>query len=92
MQPIRPAIRRHAIFKREYRRAARAADFHTLTSAAQWALLRAEVLAGAPDGKSSLLEILDSRESRRDEVLARLEAAHRLDAQLKRESSSERPE
>jgi hypothetical protein len=70
----RPTIRRHAIFKREYRRAVAAtADFHTMTPAAQWALLREEVLAGAADGQSSLLDMLDSREPRRDEVLAGLE-------------------
>jgi hypothetical protein len=72
----RPTIQRHAIFKREYRRVvAASADFHNMTPEAQWALLRGEVLAGAGDGPSALLDMLDSRESRRDEVLAGLEEA-----------------
>ena len=72
----RPTIRRHAIFKREYRRAVAAtADFHNMTPAAQWALLREEVMAGATDGQPGLLDMLDSRESRREEVLAGLEEA-----------------
>ncbi len=76
MQQGRPTIRRHAIFKREYRRVvAASADFHNMTPAAQWALLRGEVLAGTPEGGNALLDMLDSRESRRDEVLAGLEEA-----------------
>ena len=71
-------IHRHAIFKREYRRVvARTVDFHNLTASEQWALLRGEVLAHAPEDDSALLAILDSREPRRDQVLAGLEDARR---------------
>jgi hypothetical protein len=76
---VHPTIRRHAIFKREYRRiVARTADFHNLTAAQQWALLRGEVLAGAVKDDSALLAVLDSREPRREQVLAGLEDARRL--------------
>jgi hypothetical protein len=69
-------IRRHAIFKRQYRRVVAAAEnFHNLTPEGQWALLRAEVLAESPDGQSPLLAVLDGRADRRDEVLAGLEEA-----------------
>jgi hypothetical protein len=69
-------IRRHAIFKRQYRRVvASAENFHNLTPASQWALLRAEVVAEAPAGQSPLLAMLDGRADRRDEVLAGLEEA-----------------
>jgi hypothetical protein len=67
-------IRRHAIFKRQYRRVVAAApDFHNMTPAAQWTLLRTQVVAEAATGASALIDVLDSRESRRDEVLASLE-------------------
>lgn len=74
-------VRRHAIFKRPYRRVvASAGDFHNLTSEAQWALLRAQLIAEAATGEPSLLDVLDSRESRRDEVLANLEEGRRQDS------------
>jgi hypothetical protein len=74
------AIRRHAILKHQYRRAVRSTpDFHTMNAAAQWAVLRAEVLADTTPAGASLLEILNSREPRRDEVLAALEGAHQAD-------------
>jgi hypothetical protein len=67
-------IRRHAIFKRQYRRVVAAApEFHNLTAAAQWTLLRTQLVAEAATGASALVDVLDSRESRRDEVLASLE-------------------
>jgi hypothetical protein len=74
-------VRRHAIFKHQYRRAVAAAnDFHNMTPVAQWAVLRAQLVAEAATGTSSLLDVLDSRESRRDDVLARLEDGRRRDA------------
>jgi hypothetical protein len=67
-------IHRHALFKRQYRRAVAAtAGFHDLTAARQWAALRAQVQTDATDAGSTLLETFDSRESRRDQVLAALE-------------------
>ena len=72
------AVRRHAIFKKPYRRVVDAANgFYNMSPAAQWALLRAQLVADAASGESSLLNVLDSREARRDEVLARLEEGHR---------------
>ena len=72
-------IRRHAILKRHYRRAVAAApDFHTMTHSEQWALLRNEVVANFTPGPKNLLEIMDSRESRRDVVLAALEEARQM--------------
>jgi hypothetical protein len=77
----RPAIRRHAILKRQYRRVVAAAtDFHNMTPAGQWALLRAQVVAEAATGESSLVDTLDSRESRRDEVLSSLEDGRQQDS------------
>lgn len=73
--PSRPAwIRRHAILKVPYRRAVdRTADFHTLSPAGQWSVLREQVAAdGSPQGQA-LLRILDDREPRRDDVLVALE-------------------
>jgi hypothetical protein len=68
------SIRRHAILKRHYKRAVAAApDFHSLSSTAQWALLRDQVQADITPAGPTLLEILDSRASRRDEVIAALE-------------------
>jgi hypothetical protein len=49
------------------------ADFHNLNAASQWTALRAQVQADATAQRSTLLETLDSRASRRDEVLAALE-------------------
>ena len=73
-------IRRHAIFKRQYRRVVAAVtDFHNMTPQAQWSLLRAQVFAEAITGESALLETLDQRASRRDDVLAGLEAGRRHD-------------
>jgi hypothetical protein len=75
------AIRRHAIFKHQYRRVvANAADFHRMPLAAQWTLLRAQVVAESSGGQSPLVEMLDSRESRRDEVLAKLEDGRQQDS------------
>lgn len=74
-------VRRHAIFKNQYRRVVAAADgFHGLTPADQWALLRAQLVSEAAAGEPSLLDVLDSRESRRDDVLAGLEDGRRQDA------------
>jgi hypothetical protein len=85
MQNHSVAVRRHAIFKHPYRRAVAAADdFHNLTTAAQWALLRAQLAAEAASGAPSLVDVLDSRESRRDDVLAKLEHARRQDAAVAR--------
>ena len=50
-----------------------------MNAAAQWASLRAEVLTDTTPAGASLLEILNSREPRRDEVLAALEGAHQAD-------------
>jgi hypothetical protein len=73
-------IRRHAIFKRQYRRVVAAtAEFHSLPVTAQWSLLRAQLVTEAAAGRSSLVEVLDSRSSRRDEVLAGLEDARQQD-------------
>lgn len=80
MQNPSIAVRRHAIFKHHYRRAVAAAnDFHNMTPVAQWALLRAELVAEAALGASPLVDVLDSRASRRDEVLARLEEGRQRD-------------
>jgi hypothetical protein len=82
MQDRAIPIRRHAIFKRQYRRVVNgASDFHNLTAAAQWSLLRGQLIAeAAAVGDSSLLDVLDSRQSRRDEVLAALEDGRQRDA------------
>ena len=81
MQHSSVPVRRHAIFKRPYRRVvASASDFHNMTSEAQWALLRAQLVAEAATGEPSLLDVLDSREARRDEVLANLEEGRRHDS------------
>lgn len=70
------SIRRHAIFKRHYRRAVKASpEFHSLEPSARWALLRAQVIADVTPGAATLLQTLDNREPRRDEVLAKLEEA-----------------
>jgi hypothetical protein len=80
MQHRSIVVRRHAIFKRQYRRVVAAVtDFHNMTSEAQWSLLRAQVFAEAITGESALLEMLDKRAARRDEVLAGLEAGRRHD-------------
>jgi hypothetical protein len=83
--PAKPvSIRRHAILKHPYRRAVRSSpDFHTLTAAGQWDLLRAEVQLDTTPAGVSLLEILNSREPRRDEVLAALEGAHQADVRAR---------
>lgn len=70
--------RRHAILKHHYRRTVAAApDFATLPPTGQWALLREQVKNDATSGPSGLLDILDSREPRRDEVLEALEEGRR---------------
>ena len=80
MQQRPIVIRRHAIFKRQYRRVVGAVtDFHEMTPSAQWSLLRAQLVAEAVTGESTLLETLDRRESRRDQVLAGLESGRRHD-------------
>ena len=48
-------------------------DFHNLNGTGQWAALRGQVKADAAAGEEDLLGIMDSREARRDEVLAALE-------------------
>jgi hypothetical protein len=74
MSPRPVGLRRHAIFKHTYRRTvASTPDFHNLDGNSQWAALRGQVQAEAAAGESSLLEIMDSRAGRRDEVLAALE-------------------
>ena len=76
MAAQRVTIRRHAILKNHYRRAvATTSTFHTLSLAGQWALLREQVEADSTSGGTALLDIMDSREPRRDEVLAALEDA-----------------
>ena len=71
----RPAtLRKHAILKRHYRRVVAATpDFQTMNATTQWAALRNEVKADPASGPSGLLDILDSREPRHQEVLAALE-------------------
>jgi hypothetical protein len=77
-------IRRHAILKHPYRRAVRSTpDFHSLPAAAQWAVLRAEVGSDTTAAGASLLEVLNSREPRRDEVLAALEGGRQADARAR---------
>lgn len=76
MSPKPIGIRRHAIFKHPYRRTvASTPDFHNFNASSQWAALRAQIIADAAAGKPSLLEVMESREARRDEVLAALEEA-----------------
>jgi hypothetical protein len=83
MQNRSVEVRRHAIFKHQYPRAVAAAnDFHNMTPAVQWAMLRAQLVAEAATGTSSLLDVFDSRESRRDDVLAKLENGRRRDAAM----------
>ena len=73
-------IRRHALFKRQYRRViAAVTDFHSLLPEAQWELLRAQVVAETVTRESTLLDALDRRASRRDEVLAGLENGWKQD-------------
>jgi hypothetical protein len=68
------SIHRHAILKHHYRRAvASTPDFHDRSPADQWALLRDQVQADSTPSASKLLDILNSREPRRDEVIAALE-------------------
>jgi hypothetical protein len=72
--PRPSSIRRHAILKRQYRRAfSKTPGFGTLSATDRWAALREQVRLEAPGARSDLLDILDSREARRDEVLAALE-------------------
>lgn len=76
MSPKPRSIHRHAILKHPYRRAvASTPDFHNLDGSGQWAALREQVIADTAAGADSLLDIMDSRASRRDEVLAALEDA-----------------
>ncbi len=76
MAAQRVSIRHHAILKNHYRRAVLASPgFHDLSLAGQWQLLRGEVEADTTLAGLSLLDILNSREPRRDEVLAALEEA-----------------
>jgi hypothetical protein len=79
MAAQRVSIRRHAILKNHYRRAVKATTaFHTLSMAGQWALLREQVEADPTPAGLSLLDVMDSREPRRDEVLAALEESRQL--------------
>ena len=74
MAAQRVSIRRHAILKNQYRRAVKSTPgFHTLSLAGQWAALREQVQADATPAGLALLDVLNSREARRDEVLAALE-------------------
>ena len=70
------AIRRHAIFKRHYRRAVAATPgFHELDLGTRWRLLRDHVSVDPGPDAARLLEIMDSREPRQAQVLAELERA-----------------
>jgi hypothetical protein len=81
MSPRPVSIRRHAILKRPYRRAVAAtADYHQRSHVEQWALLRAQVQADTTPTGPGLLEILDRRAPRRDEVLAALEEGRQAHA------------
>jgi hypothetical protein len=74
-------IRKHAILKRQYRRAVAATpDFHQRDGIGQWAVLRAEVERDLSPEGVKLLGIMDSREQRREEVLASLEDARQAAA------------
>ena len=74
------AIRRHAIFKHQYRRAVQSTpEFRTLKPADQWAVLRGVVQSDTTAAGATLLDVIDSREARRDEVLAALELGHDAD-------------
>lgn len=81
MRPKKPvSIRRHAIFKHQYRRALQSTpEFRLLKPADQWAVLRGVVQSDASAAGRSLLDVINSREARRDEVLAALELAHDAD-------------
>ena len=73
-------LRRHAILKHHYRRAVAATPgFHDLDFVARWQLMREEVLADASPTSSRLLEIMDSREPRRADVIAALEDARQAE-------------
>jgi hypothetical protein len=72
----RVSVRRHAILKNHYRRAVAATPgFLSLSQAGQWELLREQVEADTTRSGMSLRDVLDTREPRRDEVLAALEDA-----------------
>lgn len=74
--PPPTAIRRHAILKRHYRRAVAATPgFHDLDLGARWALLRDQVAVDPSAEGPRLLEILNSREPRRAQVMEALEQA-----------------
>ena len=69
-------IRKHAIFKRHYRRAVAATPaFHQLDTDAQWAALRKQVDDDATLQGSALRVIMDERAPRRGQVLNALEEA-----------------
>jgi hypothetical protein len=73
------AIRKHAILKRHYRRAVKATpQFHQLDVVERWAMLRQQVEADATPTGATLLQIMDSRAGRRDEVLSALEDARQI--------------
>jgi hypothetical protein len=74
-------IRRHAIFKRHYRRAvASTPGFHELDLSAQWGLLRDQILVDRSEDSARLLEIFHSRDPRRAEVISELEQARQEQA------------
>ena len=74
----KPVIRKHACFKRHYRRAVNSTPgFHQLDSVTQWAALRKHVAEDVTAGGILLLERMDNRAARRDEVLGALEQARR---------------
>lgn len=74
MSPRPRWIHHHAVLKHPYRRIVAATpDFHDLDGTRQWAALRDQVVADAAGGRKSLLDVMDRRASRRDEVLAALE-------------------
>ena len=74
------AHRRHAILKHHYRRVVAATPgFHDLDLTAQWQLLRNQVQVDPAPRPPQLLAIMDSREPRREEVIAALEQARQED-------------
>lgn len=79
--PAPVALRRHAILKRHYRRAVAATPgFHDLDLAARWALLRDQIVVDRSPAGPRLLEIMNSREPRRAQVIEALEQARQEQA------------
>jgi len=79
--PAPVAHRRHAILKRPYRRVVAATPgFHDLDLGTRWSLLRDEVAVDASPEGLRLLQILNSREPRRAQVIEALEQARQEQA------------